>query len=150
MCAVSRMGHARGKSLRMERNARAKRNPTGTERNYYIGCRYNREKKAHGTNQHTKKRSGNTYHSSDKTCQRIAEDERISEKTVRDYAKKAKHIDEVCIGSLAFLKWVILTERIKYKKKQMAHREPFAATGAGCRLLSCHIRQPHQELHCQA
>ena len=146
MCAVSRMGHARGKSLRMERNARAKRNPTGTERNYYIGCRYNRERKPEGR---PKKKLPHGEGVSE-TAETIAREEGVSRATVERAAKMAKHVDDICIGSLAFLKWVILTERIKYKKKQMAHREPFAATGAGCRLLSCHIRQPHQELHCQA
>ena len=110
----------------MERNARAKRNPTSTERNYYLGCRYNREKKAEG------RPRGKLAHGepvSDGTATIIANDEGVGHATVKRAAKMAKHVDDICIGSLAFLKWVILTDPV-YPWRD----------GAGCRLYWCHVQ----------
>lgn len=100
----------------MEMNARGRRNHTATAGRYYLGCRYNREKSQHGTNQHTE-RSGQRVHSSDKTCERIASEEKTSERTVRRagvFAEQVDHLEEH-VGN--GIKWLILSEQLGYSEK---------------------------------
>lgn len=100
----------------MEKNARGRRNQTRTERNFYIGCRYLREKQPHGGD----RRSGkikSTIGALDSTSARIASEERCSHKHVKACAKMAEAIAELCSAGLDFLKWPILTEQVKYSKK---------------------------------
>src|SRR5262249_41601658 len=91
----------------IEANARAKRNQTRTERNYYIGLRYLREKKGDG--QRGPGKAGNKV-ASCSTADRIGAEERCSHQQVKTCAKFAAHVNEASAGGLAFLKWPILAE----------------------------------------
>ena len=99
----------------IERNARARRNQTRTERAYYLGCRYNREKGSHGATKGEKRVSAQNVHLQ-KTVELIAAEEKVSHMTVQRAAKMAASIDSMG-KSFAWLKWLILSERIKYSKK---------------------------------
>lgn len=104
----------------IERNARARRNQTRTERNYYIGLRYLREKKSEGAptgNQRASKTTGKKVASCCPTAQRIATEERCSHQHVKNCAKMASHVALACSSGLGFLRDLILSERIKYSKK---------------------------------
>lgn len=109
----------------MEQNARGRRNQTRTERMYYLGCRYLREKRAQGgtgANQH--KQTGQL----DQSAMRLAREERVSEKTVRRAGQLSALLNEACACGLSFLKWPVLTERIRYSKKLL---ERLIELGAG-------------------
>lgn len=98
----------------IEEHNGGRRNQTRTERLYYLGARYNREKRAHGSNQHTNGRSGQRDHSSDaKTCERLATQEGTSAKTVRRAGKLAAAIDAHCRGTLSWLRDLVLSEQVQ-------------------------------------
>lgn len=100
----------------MERNARGRRNQTRTERNYYIGCRYEREKGPLGGASYPKK-SGGKKVATDSTAAAIAESERCSHQHVKNCHKLAGVINGLGERGLGFLKWPLLMERLKYSKK---------------------------------
>jgi hypothetical protein len=105
----------------IERNARGRRNETRTERKYYLGRRYNREKDQdngrgnlkNGGPGRGKKSGGHSDHPiSDRTCDRIAQEEQVSPKTVTRAGSFALRLDEACQGQMAWLRDLILSERV--------------------------------------
>lgn len=109
----------------IEANGRARRNQTRTERLYYVGRRYNREKGRHGTNQHTRKDQ------LDPSCDRIAAEEHVGPATVKRAGKFAALLDEACAFGLGFLKWPVLAERLRVTPKLLARLIELGA--GGCR-----------------
>jgi len=97
----------------IERNARARRNETQTEKRYYLGRRYNREKNANGTNQHTKKRVDQSDLPSDSTADRIATEEQVGPATVKRAGAFALRLDKACQGEMAWLRDLVLSERVE-------------------------------------
>lgn len=95
----------------IERNAEGKRSQTRTERNYYLGCRYLREKKSNGR---PLKETGKKVASFDSTAELIASEAGCSHQHVKNCAKLAETIEELCAEGWGFLKWPLLTEQIKY------------------------------------
>lgn len=79
----------------------ARRNQTRTERAYYLGSRYNREKLPEHTG---KKRGGAQNEHHFKTAELIAKEERVGQATVRRAAKFAAHIDSMG-RAFDWLKW---------------------------------------------
>ncbi len=49
--------------------------------------------------------------------QAIAAEERCSDRHVKNCAKLAAKVEEACACGLAFLKWPLLSERIRYSAK---------------------------------
>ncbi len=79
----------------VDANQLGRRNLTNDQRMIIIGRRYNREKKKQGEhkgNQHTKKESGQIVQIPS-TSERIANENKIDEKTVRRYGKTANAFD---------------------------------------------------------
>jgi hypothetical protein len=102
----------------IESNGRARRNQTRTERLYYLGRRYNREKGGRGGD-----RRSEEARSKDKLCPlmaRVAKEERVHPNTVKNAGKFAALLDEACDCGLAYIKWPVLTERLKVPRKQSA------------------------------
>lgn len=100
----------------MERHSRGRRNQTRTERNYYIGCRYLREKGPVGTNQHTRKEGGTNCSTLDATAEAIGKQECCSHMHVKRCAKMARHLADLNVEALRPVKWAILSEQVKYGK----------------------------------
>jgi hypothetical protein len=112
----------------IERNARGRRNQTRTERNYYIGCRYLREKKGHGE-RGPEKKEVKTFQVFSDSAGRIAAEEKCSDRHVMNCARMAGYLNDLCGRGFAFLKWPILTERIKYGRKLLAELDHLGAGG---------------------
>jgi hypothetical protein len=110
------------------------RDRTRTTRNFFIGLRYTREKKAEGAppgNQH-KKSTGKKV-ASCSTAERVAAEEGCSHQHVKTCANFAEHLNRVCKpgGGLEWVRDLILTERIKYSRLML---DELAFRGAGgCR-----------------
>lgn len=103
----------------IEANARGRRSQTKTERNYYIGCRYLREKNENGGdrgNQHTGGKGKSVPSDSDSTADLIAQQEGCSDRHVKNCAKRAELINEVA-ERFPYLKWPILSEQIAFTPK---------------------------------
>ena len=96
----------------IERNARARRNQTRTERAYYLGSRYNREKGP----AHRPAEKRRHFDDVNRTVNRIASEEKVSPKSVERYGKFAAHIDSMG-RAFDWLKWLILSEKVKYSKR---------------------------------
>ncbi len=78
-------------------NQLGRRNLTVEQRNYLIGKKYKEQKKPQGgtgANQHTKEQSGQNVHQA-KTAQKVAEEEKINEKTVRRAEKFTEAVDRL-------------------------------------------------------
>lgn len=133
----------------MEDNARGRRNQRRTERNYYIGSRYRREKLKLGGdrgNQHVGGR-GKKVPSADSSAVEIGLQEGCSDRHVKNCAKLAAKIDEAVSYGLSFLKWPVLTERIKCNPKLID--ELIYLGAGGCReqierLLALQGLHPHR------
>lgn len=97
-------------------NQLARRNLTDSQRRYYIGKRYEEEKKPLGYNQHN--RIGQNVQPS-KPATDIAEQNNTSERTVRRNADYSKDIDSIR-ESEPELADDILTERFKATNKEVA------------------------------
>lgn len=95
----------------MERHSRGRRNQTRTERNYYIGCRYLREKGPQGGS-----RSKGKTVAFDSTADAIAQQERCSHQHVKNCAKLARRLEDLNVEALRPVKWAILSEQVKYGK----------------------------------
>ena len=88
---------------------------TRTSRLYYVGCRYLREKGNHGGDRKSSHQGEDL-----KTAERIAKEERLGRATVERAARMAAHVNDACKRGLAFLKWPLLQERLRYSKKMLA------------------------------
>jgi hypothetical protein len=96
----------------IEANDRARRIETGTEKKYYRGRRYNREKNGHGGGRKSSPQSEDL-----KTAERMAGEEKVGHATIERDGKFAALLDEACDFGLSFLKWPVLTERLKVNTK---------------------------------
>jgi hypothetical protein len=73
-------------------NQLGRRNLTPEQREYLLGKRYNREKASHGGDRKSEEESsGKSYHL--KTAERLAEQYKVSEKTVRNAGQFAEAVD---------------------------------------------------------
>lgn len=97
----------------MRKHAETGRQATRTEKRYYLGARYHREKKREGgdgSNQHKKQQL--SQGDSVATRERIASEEGIAPKTVQRAAEFAQQVDELDAHIGHGVKWDILAERI--------------------------------------
>ncbi len=99
--------------------ARARRNQTRTERNYYLGIRYLRERGDRGGNKSKGKKVP-----FDSTAQLIAAEENCSHQHVKNSAKMAEHIEELCCHLGHGALWVALFHRQKV--------QPVSASAPSC------------------
>lgn len=111
----------------IEENAKGRRNQTRTERNYYIGLRYLRERENKGGDRKSEKIKGKKV-AFDSTAEKIAAEERCSHQHVKNCGNLAAHLNEAAACGMDFLKWPILTERMKYSKSML---EALIYRGAG-------------------
>lgn len=75
-------------------NQLARRNLTDSQRRYYIGKRYEEDKKENKGNQYTEDAMGNSY-PKQRTSESLAKENNISERTVRNNADYSKAIDKI-------------------------------------------------------
>lgn len=111
----------------MVRHAEAKRNVTDTEKRYYLGARYLREKKPEGAPEGNNNRKQLPQSEGVETAERIAAEEGVGRATVERAADFALEIDEIATRLGEQLKWDILSERIRFTPKlnrAMSEAEP--------------------------
>jgi hypothetical protein len=103
----------------MFRNGTGRRNMKDPEKHYHIGARYLRLRR---DPRDTLKRGsdpprGHGDHAGDRTCEAIARDEGLGEKTVRRYARIAEQIDELAAHLGDQVKWDILAGLLVFSPK---------------------------------
>lgn len=96
-------------------NQLARRNLTDSQRRYFVGKRYEEEKRPIGFNQHS--RSGQNVQPS-KTAEEIAEENNTNERTVRRNADYSKAIDNIQKEAPEIAE-KILSEEIKLNNKEV-------------------------------
>jgi hypothetical protein len=101
----------------MVRHGRGRRNMTRSERRYYLGARYLRERMSHGDPERCKPPSDHCDHLGDRTCEVIAEEEKIGPATVRRAAKFAEQVDELAAHLGDQVKWDVLAELLAFSPK---------------------------------
>lgn len=99
----------------MIREQKGRRNLTKAQKDYYIGKRYENQKKMVGTNQYTDKKRVGDFPPPKNTAEKIAEQEGIDASTIKQNEKFAKGIDKLCND----LKWRVLNEEEKVKKSDI-------------------------------
>ena len=133
--------HVKNSAQRLEAvrpEPRARRNQTRTERNYYLGAearpagiRYLREKQPHGG----QKRDGKKVPING-TAQLIAAEENCSDRHVKNSAKMAEHIEDLCCHLGHGALWVALFHRQKVQPVSVSAPScgpwRLAYRGAGC------------------
>jgi hypothetical protein len=95
-------------------NQLSRRNLTVEQKNYLIGKKYKREKQAHGGD---RKSSGNFYHL--KTEEKVAQEQKVSPKSVRNAEKFADAVDVIAENVGEYVKDEILSRDIKATAKEV-------------------------------
>jgi hypothetical protein len=102
----------------MVRHGRGRRNMTRSERRYYLGARYLRERlKKEDNLRGDALPMGHSDPSGERASSSIAEEEGVGEKTVRRAAKFAEQVDELAAHLGDQVKWDVLAELLAFSPK---------------------------------